>query len=101
MPMPMPPTAPDAAMAMQPPGAMPPEAGEGGYTVCIKVSADGAMMVGLEGMGDAGESTMQPAATIKEALTLAMEIIKNNGEMTASEADKDFDAGFAGTQGGM
>lgn len=85
------------AEAAQMPQAAPmaePEGDMGGYTVCIAVAPDGQMSVGVEG----GE--MRPAADNKEALTMALEILKNEGKVMEDEGDAQFAAGYQ-SRGGM
>ncbi len=42
---------------------------------------------------------MAPARNIKDALTQALEIYKNNGQVSQSNGDADFNAGFDGDSG--
>jgi len=69
-----------------------------GYTVCIQVGADGSMKVGVEPPEDPAEApedgAYKPAPSAKDALMMAMDIIKNNGKMPEGDADADFNAGF-------
>ena len=74
------------------------ESAETGYTVCIRVE-NGQMSVGIE--RETGEEAAReyadfvPAATLKDALTLAMGAIKADGQMPSPEGgDKDFQAGL-------
>lgn len=75
---------------------------DGGYTICVRVSADGSLSVGTEreSAEEAAEeyASFTPAENIKAALTQALEIYKSDGQAEAAAAE--FDAGFAG-RGGM
>lgn len=82
-----------------------PQAEEGagaGYTICIRVGADGSLSVGTEreSAEEAAEeyANFTPAEDIKAALTKALEIYKSDGQADAAEAD--FAAGLA-SRGGM
>lgn len=77
-----------------------PEAPEddGSYEICIRVSGDGSLSVGVE-KGSAeeqgeDESAYKPAENIKDALTKALEIFRADGKSEA--ADDAFNAGFSG-----
>lgn len=69
-----------------------------GYTVCIMVGPDGMMKVGVQPPEDPAEApedgSYKPAPSAKDALMMAMDIIKNNGKMPEDEADAEFNAGF-------
>lgn len=96
-----------------------------GYVIEITVTADGMISVGVEpadeesqeegGEGasadpsaadpsaeggeaaEPAEGSAQPAKTIKEALTMALEIFKNNGQApSADTSDSDFSSGYSG-----
>lgn len=76
-----------------------------GYSIVIKVDADGGLSVGVETAAqeqaenpgsESGESTYRPAADVKDALTQALAIYKADGQATA---DAQFDAGFSGQEG--
>ena len=73
-----------------------------GYTICVRVSADGSLSVGTERetAEEAAEeyANFTPAEDIKAALTKALEIYKSDGQADAAEAD--FAAGLA-SRGGM
>jgi hypothetical protein len=82
--------------------------GSGGYCIEIHVGADGKLSVeveseaeeaqeeGAEAGGEAGE-TGSPASSIKEALTMALAIYKNNGQMPDDTgADEAFQQGVSG-----
>lgn len=90
-----------------------PSAG-GGYTIEISVMADGKISVGCEsaseenaeesGGGEASEAggepsgEAQPCKGIKDALIMALEIFKNNGEMPApDDSDEQFASGYGGS----
>lgn len=94
---------------------MQPQAEEstGGYEICIRVGADGALSVGVEREGAeaaqamppgggqpmemmaAGEeAAYQPAGSIKEALTMALEIYRADGQMPDDGGQADFDSGY-------
>ena len=85
-------------MDMQPPAAAPmPEDAPGAFTVCIQCNPDGTFMVGLD-QDDAQEEApvqpepgMKPAKDVKDALTMALQIIKSGGN--ASQGLQDFQAG--------
>lgn len=67
------------------------ETEEGGFTVCIHSDAEGALSVGVEG-GD-----MQPVNSVKEAMTVALGILKSGGTMEDPNANQqEFAAGFKG-----
>ena len=69
---------------------------DGSYTICIRVDADGSISVGLEqeATGPADEyAGLKPAEDIKDALTQALAIYKQDGKATA---ESQFDAGFTG-----
>ena len=82
-----------------------------GYVIEISVMADGKIMVGTEsmqtamaeesegGMGETPEETMAeslPAKNIKDALTMALAIYKNDGVMPEPDnSDEQFAAGYA------
>jgi hypothetical protein len=80
------------------------DTGQQGYTIEIHVDPQGAISVGVdtgadeqdEGAGDdAGE--LQPAKNIKDALTIALDIFRNEGQMTQGpSADDDMASGFGG-----
>jgi hypothetical protein len=118
------------ASMMSAPGASadPGEEPEGGYKICIAVDGQGAITVGVENENEPPEgaepsdgsddgtppaagaeapedeeaemSDMKPAASIKEALTMALEIYKSNGgmgQMTDTSGNKAaFQSGFSG-----
>lgn len=86
-----------------------------GYKICIAVDAQGQITVGTEdedaappaapGAMSAGQpaseddsdESMQPVANIKDALTMALQIYKSNGQMSAPSDEQDqFKAGFSG-----
>lgn len=82
------------APAMEP--AEPAPVDDGSYTICIRVDADGSISVGLEqeATGPADEyAGLKPAEDIKDALTQALAIYKQDGKATA---ESQFDAGFTG-----
>lgn len=103
---------PGAAPAGQEPG-MEAEA-PAGYEICIRVGGDGKLSVGVEsGQAEATEAApgMEPGATpmpeeaggqympvesIKEALTMALDIYRADGQMPGDGgmADAEFDAGY-------
>lgn len=68
-----------------------------GFAVCIKVAPDGSLSVGtLPGNAEGGEG-YRPAADRKEALTIALEILKADGRMPESDnqaADREFSSGY-------
>lgn len=102
----MPPQAPMAQAApMENEQAEMMEKPAAGYTICVRVAGDGSLSVGTEkeSAEDAAEeygagSGFKPAQDIKEALTMALEIFKADGQAGADDAQ--FDAGFA-SRGGM
>lgn len=98
-----------AAPAEDPTAAVP-EA-EGGYTICIKVGADGQISVGVEDEAaeaqagaespeqeSAEESSLQPVGSIKEALTAALDIYRSNGQAPEDSGamQDEFTSGFKG-----
>jgi hypothetical protein len=92
----------------QPPMAgqeTPPDAGQGSYTICIKVEG-GQLSVGVDKaaaapMGDGMEAMAEtsqyaPAGSIKEALTMALDIYRNDGGMPDDAVgDAEFNAGLS------
>ena len=80
------------------------EGGEksGGFTICIKVAPDGSIKVGTEPYAEEGgedESGLAPAKNIKEAMSVALDIYNNGGQVVdATAGDADFDSGFASKQ---
>lgn len=95
-------------MAMMPPqdpmagpDAAPEAAPDGGYTVCLTVTPDGAMTVSVEPAAQEAAEASEPAGTpvkgLQEAMSMIMDIVKNNGEMQ-SNGDADFAAGFGGAE---
>lgn len=74
------------------------------YEICISVSGDqisvgvgsGGVESGHEGeVQDGGESaSMKPVGSIREAMSVAMEIYQNDGAMPDGSDDKEFDGGF-------
>jgi len=92
---------------MQPPQANPgdqmmekPQAES--FTVCIECYPDGTFQVGMESPEPQGEAMegaeggpepgMKPARDVKEALTIALQIIKSGGKQ--EQAMGDFKAGY-------
>jgi hypothetical protein len=82
-------------------GAEQGQAQGGGYCIEIHVKPDGSLSVSTEPENeeyaeDGGQQDMgKPAANIKEALTMALEIFKADGQMPDDGgADADLDAGF-------
>ena len=80
-------------------GQPPAEQAPTGFTVCIQCNPDGTFMVGLdspeaEAMEQPGapEAGMKPAKDVKDALTMALGIIKSGGN--ASQGQDDFMAGM-------
>jgi len=81
------------------------------YEICIRVEADGSLSVGVEedstpqteGLeGDEDKSGYKPAASIREALTMALEIYRSReGKSEETESDDSFNSAFAKTRGGM
>lgn len=72
------------------------------YTIEITVSPDG-ISVGVESAGqedaesggESGGSGAQPVKSIKDALTVALQIYRNDGQMSeGSSADDDMASGF-------
>ena len=68
------------------------------FVVCIQCNPDGTFMVGLDSPeAEAAEQPgqpepgMSPAKDVKDALTMALQIIKTNGN--ASQGLQDFQAG--------
>lgn len=95
---------PDPAMAQADDDA-------GSYTIEIEVSADGSMTVSVETAAQEGaeqpgadesadEAQSRPASSIKEALTIALEIFKADGKMPQAGADEQaFNAGYQAKSG--
>ena len=96
----MPPGQPDPMQSMASPmGESPPMDDQAGYTVCIECKPDGTFMVGLdepEMPGPDGQppaaSGMQPARDVKDALTIALGLIKSGGKQ--AQAQQDFATGY-------
>jgi len=66
---------------------------EAGYTLCINVSPDGKLAFGVEREGM--EPTYKPAESIKDALTMALEAYKADGQAgDDGMADQEFSAGY-------
>jgi hypothetical protein len=90
------------AMAADP--AMEQEA-PGGFEICIRVGPDGELSVGVEGAAaeamegaEPAETGYQPAKNAKEALTMALYAIKNDGQLPDMAAQNAaFDEGFNGS----
>ena len=86
-------------MTASPPSPMAPAedpSAQDGYTVCIECKPDGTFMVGLDsdddqpadpGAAPDPDTGMQPARDVKEALTLALQIIKANGQQNQGGQD--------------
>lgn len=84
------------------------------YKICIAVDSDGKITVGVDpsddsddsasesGSGgsadDSDDSGMQSVKNIKEALTIALDIYKNAGQMT--DGDSDFNSGYSNQSSG-
>jgi hypothetical protein len=75
----------------------------GGYTVCIKVTPDGKFSVGVETAqqeaseqqaGSESGGSYTPAGDVKSALTMALEIIRNDGQMPDESGQAEFDSGY-------
>lgn len=86
---------------------------EAGYTICITVGGDGALSVSVESeaqeqaesLGGGTEEpvmeTSQPAANIKEALTMALAAYKDNGKLPDMQGQTDqFEQGFGSVSAG-
>lgn len=72
------------------------------YEICIKVDEAGAISVGVldateNYAGSDAEVQYTPVGSIKEAITTAMDIYQNNGQMLGS-GDDDFNSGFGAPQ---
>lgn len=79
----------------------------GGYEICIQVGADGQISVGVESAdyeaaeeagaaeaGATGASEMKPAANIRDAIQMAMDIYRAGGKVGDDQEAIDFKAGF-------
>lgn len=99
-----PPQGGQPSQAADPMAEAPPEA-ETGYTVCIECKPDGTFMVGLDS-DDAPQPTgpgaapdpdigMKPARDVKDALTIALQIIKAGGK---DQSGQDFANGYDQTE---
>ena len=108
----------DPSVATEDTSAAAGEESTSAYTIEITVTADGKISVGVETAqeeseeegGSEGTATdedmasegsepgaAQPVKSIKEALVLALEIFKNNGEAPAPDtSDSDFASGYEG-----
>ena len=100
----MPPGAQPEAEPMDPMGT---DDQEQGYCIEIKVSPGGTFKVSVESAafeakeheaaGEEADGGSRECKSVKEALTLALEIFKNDGQMpVAGEADDAFMAGYGG-----
>lgn len=72
-----------------------------GFVIEITCTADGKISVGIEtaDQKNAEEGAAQPAKNIKDALVLALQIYKNNGEMPeADDSDSQFSQGYGGQE---
>lgn len=73
--------------------------GSAGYTICIKVDGQGDISVGVtpasadDGDEDDDSSDYAPAKNIKDALTVALDIYRNDGQVKDSDAD--FNEGYS------
>ena len=71
---------------------------EQGYTICIKVDAQNKISVGVtpasadDNDADDDDSSYAPAPNIKDALTTALDIYRNQGQV--SDSDSDFNSGY-------
>ena len=113
----------DPQMAAQgaapaPEGADTADTGESGYCIEIHVKSDGTISVGVESeadetaedQGTEDQGSEMPVKSIKDALSMALDIFKNGGEMQSPGADMEqMSAGYTGqkapksamAQGGM
>lgn len=67
-----------------------------GFTICIKVSPDGSVKVGTEPYSEEDEENLSPVKNIKDAMSVALDIYKNQGQIPeASAGEEDFNSGFA------
>lgn len=67
-----------------------------GFTICIKVSPDGSVKVGTEPYAEEDEKNLSPVKNIKDAMSIALDIYKNQGQIPElGEGEEDFDSGFA------
>lgn len=76
-------------------GQMPED--DGGYTICIKVDATGRISVGVErGSLEEGEyENFTPAKDRKDALTMALEILKADGDESALTGREQMSSAFS------
>lgn len=71
-----------------------------GYTICIKVAGDGSISVGTEPYETAqeeaeeGAGPYKPVGSAREAMNMAMEILRNNGKMPDGSDEEAFQKGF-------
>ena len=84
------------------------EESEGGYTICIKVDANGEIRVGIENpesqemeseeQQEYEDSDLMPVRDIKEALTTALEIFRSKGAapMDKGAMQNEFASGYKG-----
>lgn len=109
-------TDPQIAMQGQDQGAQQGSEDNDGYCIEIHVKADGTITVSVESEAaeqaedqNAESESAMPVKSIKEALSMALDIFKSNGEMQQPGADMDqMNAGYTGQkapkqpmQGGM
>lgn len=97
--MPMDPAMQDPAMGAPMEEPMPEE--NSGYEICIKVSGDGKISVGVipgapEAMEEEAEgNTYTPVESIKDGLTLALDLYRADGKMgDAGQEESEFSSGY-------
>ncbi len=75
--------------------------GDGSYTICIRVDASGKLSVGVEqGSAEEGEyGNFMPAKDRKDALTMALEILKADGDESALAGREQMSTAFSSGYG--
>lgn len=73
------------------------EAGAG-YTICMTVTPDGKVMIGTKPAEPEGAEGMKPVASMRDAMSMAMEIYQNDGAMPDGQEDEQFNEGFGKAQ---
>lgn len=73
------------------------EEGDGGFTVCLHVSADGQLSVSVE-RGEAEESAATPVKGLQQAVEMIVAAVKGGGAMDDAAAQGEFDRAYAPQQ---
>ena len=73
------------------------EEGDGGFTVCLHVSADGKLSVGVERDGQESAAPA-PAQGLSQAVEMIVAAVKGGGQQTDQAAQGEFDRAYAPQQ---